>query len=211
MDLNLRLWRHPAPIDAGGRCLGRTDLKVDPRKARRLAHAIRTTARAEGGPREVWTSPLQRCRVVGEWLAAWGWRHHVDERLRELDFGQWDGRPWAQVPVAAIDAWCEDLRRHRPGGGECLDDLARRCADFLAGCGSQRRYVVTHGGWMTTAWHLVQGRPLPATAADWPAAPACGKALEVLQRAAGAGVLGENAQQRATWHCQQRGWRARHT
>jgi alpha-ribazole phosphatase len=194
MDLSLRLWRHPRPQGAEGLCLGRTDLPVDPRRARRLAHRIRLWSRREAGLREVWTSPLQRCRAVGECLSSWGWRHHIDDRLRELDFGDWDGRAWGEIPIEAIDAWCADLRFHRPGGGESLDELAQRCAGFLAECGVQRRYVVTHGGWMTTAWHLAQGWPLPATAACWPAAPAYGRDMEVAQRAAGAAVLGEKSQ-----------------
>ncbi|GIX23667.1 MULTISPECIES: histidine phosphatase family protein [Caldimonas] len=192
MDLKVCLWRHPRPAGAAGLCLGRTDLPVDGRRARRLAHRIRAWARRERGPREVWTSPSQRCRAVGEWLASWGWRHHVDARLRELDFGQWDGRAWAHIPAEAIAAWCADLRGYRPGGGECLDELARRCAEFLADCGGQRRYVITHGGWMTTAWHLALGRPLPATAAHWPAAPPYGSAIDLAH--AGAGVLAGNSQ-----------------
>jgi alpha-ribazole phosphatase len=194
MDLRLRLWRHPRPHGAQGLCLGRTDLPVDLRRARRLAHHIRQWARHEAGPHEVWTSPLKRCRAVGVCLSSWGWRHHIDERLRELDFGDWDGQPWGQIPREAIDAWCADLRFHRPGGGECLDELARRCADFLAECGARRRYVVTHAGWMTTAWHLAQGWALPATAALWPAAPGYGVAMDLAQRTAGAGVFGANSQ-----------------
>ena len=40
---NVWLWRHPRPTGHEGRCIGRTDVPVDPRKARRLAlHHPRT-------------------------------------------------------------------------------------------------------------------------------------------------------------------------
>jgi len=54
-------WRHPRPIGADGRCIGgRTDLPVDARKAKRLAHRIRAVARREGLVREAVCSPLER-------------------------------------------------------------------------------------------------------------------------------------------------------
>ena len=42
---DLWCWRHPPARGASGRCIGRTDLRVDPRKAKRLAHRIRRNAR----------------------------------------------------------------------------------------------------------------------------------------------------------------------
>ena len=62
------------------------------------------------------TSPLRRGADTGRWLARWGWRHTVDARLSELDFGAWDGRRWVDVPQSAIDAWCGDFAgRPTPG------------------------------------------------------------------------------------------------
>ena len=61
----LYAWRHPRAIGAEGRCIGRTDLHVDPRRAKRLAHRIRALARRQRLPRIVITSPLQRSRAVG--------------------------------------------------------------------------------------------------------------------------------------------------
>src|SRR5665811_1913787 len=116
----VRAWRHPRAIGADGRCIGITDLPVDPRKARRLAYRIRQSARRHGLPRVVATSPLRRTADVGRWLRRWGWRHEQHEALSEMDFGRWDGLPWPGVPRDEIDAWCADFLRYRPGGGEAL-------------------------------------------------------------------------------------------
>ncbi|RZL33467.1 MAG: fructose-2,6-bisphosphatase, partial [Rubrivivax sp.] len=90
------IWRHPKPRGAEGRCIGgRTDLAVDPRKAKRLAHRIRANARRHALPREVVTSPLARAADVGRWLKRWGFRWRVDAALAEMDFGAWDGRGWS--------------------------------------------------------------------------------------------------------------------
>jgi alpha-ribazole phosphatase len=189
--LALWLWRHPRPVGAAGRCIGQTDLSLDRRRAKRLAHRIRRAARRHGLPREVWTSPLQRCALVGRQLACWGWAHHTDTRLLELDFGHWDGLPWSAISHAEVAAWEADFAHHAPGGGESLAALARRCATFLA----QRRttvastaaadgdaaaaaagasvslLVVAHAGWINAS-----ALPDPNTlqAADWAAAAGYG-------------------------------------
>ena len=169
-------WRHPVARGAVGRCIGRTDLAVDPRKARRLAHRIRSTARRRGLPREVWVSPLERCRAVGRWLARWGWRVHVDARLAEMDFGVWDGRAWTTIPWHEVEAWQHDLLHHAPGGGESLAMLCRRVDAFVGEATADHapRLVVGHGGWINALLHVPAGCT-HIDPARWPAAPRHGQ------------------------------------
>ena len=178
-------WRHPRAIGAEGRCIGHTDLAVDPRKARRLAHRIRDTARRHGLPREVWVSPLMRSQEVGRVLRRWGFVVHVDARLMELNFGLWDGQPWSAIAWADVEAWQADLLHHVPGGsgpdgqGESLAQLAARVAAFVheAEAAAAPRLLVTHGGWLNALCLLSRLsprllQPLVALAAtDWPAPP----------------------------------------
>jgi broad specificity phosphatase PhoE len=49
----------------------------------------------------------------------------VDERWIELDYGDWDGRPVAEIPEETWRAWRADLTL-RPPGGETLAELATR-------------------------------------------------------------------------------------
>jgi alpha-ribazole phosphatase len=163
-------WRHPSARGAAGRCIGRTDLLVDPRKAKRLAHRIRQQARRHRLPRLVWTSPLQRARAVGAWLRNWGWQCRVDARLAELDFGRWDGRRWDEVPWAEVESWQADLLHHAAGGGESLASLAARVQDFVAAAPSGPLLLVGHGGWINALLHVEPGaRQLPGR--HWPAPP----------------------------------------
>lgn len=163
-------WRHPRAQEQAGCFIGRTDLPVDPRKTKRLAHRIRTCVRQHGLPRHVWTSPLQRSREVGRWLRRWGFQVTADARLAEMDFGAWDGRPWADIPWSEVQAWEADLLHHRPGGGESLAQLAARVQSWLQAGDGQPRLAVTHGGWINAWLHLKPGSPAP-DAARWPAAP----------------------------------------
>ncbi len=163
-------WRHPKARGAAGRCIGSTDLDVDPRKAKRLAHRIRNTARRHGLAREVWVSPLQRALRTGQWLRCWGWVLHVDARLAELDFGHWDDKLWADIPWHEVQRWEQDLLQHAPGGGESLATLSLRVRSFVAEQQQRSCLLVSHGGWINTLLHVPSGtQHLPASA--WPAPP----------------------------------------
>lgn len=168
MTTSWAIWRHPTPQGVAGRCVGRSDVPVDRRKAKRLAHRIRQWARRHRAPPVVITSPLRRAVDVGRWLARWGWSHRIDARLSELDFGAWDGRPWCEIGAAPVDAWCADFARYAPGGGEPVAALLRRCAALLA---EPAACVVGHAGWISAArWLVEHGQGGEPTAAQWPAA-----------------------------------------
>ncbi|MBV8124310.1 MAG: histidine phosphatase family protein [Paucibacter sp.] len=169
----MRVWRHPRPVGAQGRCIGAgTDLPVPARRAKRLARRIQALARRERLPHVIWTSPLQRCADVGRWLRRWGWRHHQDPRLLELDFGSWDGKCWRDIAREDIDAWVARFATYAPGGGESLRTLLARVMQFEAPAGT---LVVSHGGWMLARRWRAQGRAEPLAAAEWPPAPAYGE------------------------------------
>jgi alpha-ribazole phosphatase len=169
-------WRHPRATGAEGRCIGRTDLSVDRRRAKRLARRIQAFAHRHGLPKLVVTSPLRRCRDVGRWLARWGWRHRIDPALAELDFGRWDGAPWSSVTVQEIDGWCADFASSAPGGGEPVAALLARVRAFEP---AEARVLVTHGGWLSAArWSSDRGDALP-TSETWPPAPPTGAHLEL--------------------------------
>lgn len=170
----LWIWRHPRARGAEGRCIGHTDLPVDPRRAKRLAHRIRAAARRNGLPRRVCTSPLQRARAVGRWLRRWGWRHELQAQLLEMDFGGWEGRPWTDIARAEIDTWCADFALHRPGAGESLSVLFERASRWTAGPGAAC-IVVGHAGWMLARRWLTEGHPLPTHSSQWPAPPRHGE------------------------------------
>jgi alpha-ribazole phosphatase len=170
--MTLWVWRHPRALGAAGRCIGRTDLAVDPRRAKRLAHRIRTTARRQDLPRIVITSPLQRCRNVGRWLRRWGWQHRVEPALAEMDFGAWDGSRWADIPLAEVDAWCQDFLHRAPGGGETVHAFFTRVQSWTPP--APGTCIVGHAGWMLARHWLASGEPWPTQAAQWPAPPSHG-------------------------------------
>jgi broad specificity phosphatase PhoE len=68
----------------------------------------------------------------------------VDERLIELDYGDWDGVPLADVPAAAWAAWRADPA-FCPPGGEPLTAVTARVQQFCADAASDELVVaVSH-------------------------------------------------------------------
>jgi alpha-ribazole phosphatase len=176
----LWLWRHPRAVGAAGRCIGRTDLSVDRRRAKRLAHRVRHAARRHRWPRVVFTSPSTRCAAVGGWLAHWGWRHVIDARLLELDFGRWDGLPWTQIDPREVAVWEADLLHHAPGGHESLADVLRRVESFCRDTPGSA-VLIAHAGWVQAAalYAVAAGSAAAIDASRWPASPAHGSLRRV--------------------------------
>jgi broad specificity phosphatase PhoE len=75
------------------------------------------------------TSPLVRARQTAEVIAgACGVPVTVDERLLEIDWGTWEGRPAGSLAVADVDRWKSE--NGTAPEGESLDSLSRRVESF---------------------------------------------------------------------------------
>lgn len=78
------------------------------------------------------TSPLQRAADTAREIATvLGVPVEIDDRLVELDYGEWDGRRLEEVGPAEWTAWRADPT-FAPPGGESLASVAARVADFCA-------------------------------------------------------------------------------
>jgi alpha-ribazole phosphatase len=162
------LVRHPPVAGGAGRCYGRLDLPLaDPDQD--IAALIAELADMKGAM--IHTSPLSRCRLVADALAAdWSIAALPDDRLLEMNFGAWEGMTWDDVPRDALDAWAADLPGFAPPGGETGRDLIARVSDFWAGIVATggAHVIITHGGPLRVLLSLTQGeavdlsRPAPA-------------------------------------------------
>lgn len=101
-------------------------------------------------------SPLGRARETMEILrGALGLvpeGYDIDERLRELSYGTWEGQLQADLPRLDPDGWGTrklDPYRWRPSGGESYADLMVRTVDWLSGV-TRDTLVAAHGGVVRT-------------------------------------------------------------
>ncbi|MCP3987506.1 MAG: histidine phosphatase family protein [Actinomycetia bacterium] len=109
--------------NASGLLLGRADPGLDAvgrRQADQIAAAIGPVSR-------VVTSPLIRCVETAQAITA---RPERDERLVELDYGEFDLRPLKEIPADVWARWRSDPT-FRPPGGETLVELGERVGELL--------------------------------------------------------------------------------
>ena len=126
--------------NATGLLLGRADPPLDEHGRQQAAALAASVADA----RRVVCSPLRRARETADAL---GLPVEVDERWIELDYGELDGRPIAEVPADLWRRWRADVA-FAPPGGESLAALGRRvraaCEDLAAEAAGHDVVVVTH-------------------------------------------------------------------
>ena len=169
---NLWLVRHAQPLIAPGVCYGQLDVPAD---VDATAACARELAKILPPGINIMGSPLQRCEQLTHALI--GLRPDFsckkDPRLKEMDFGQWEGQRWDDIGAAAIDAWVSDFAGHRPGGGESVRQFMQRVAvvwDETALSADGPTLWITHAGVIRAATLLQRGQRQIANAAQWPAA-----------------------------------------
>ncbi len=146
--MRLTLLRHIQTLAPEGTCYGRSEPELPPdydRQHRELARAL-----GDETFHAIYSSPLRRCALLAETIA--GGRPVIhDDRLKELDFGFWEGLPWSEIerrPEAA--PFFADWVRTPPPGGEPFQALIGRVGRLLAELeerhGGHHLLVVSHSG-----------------------------------------------------------------
>jgi len=158
----LDLLRH-GETEQGGGLRGRIDDALTARGWQQMLAGL-----GDGVPwSRLVSSPLQRCAAFARELAA---RHalelQLEDGLRELDFGAWDGRSAAELMVTdaeALGRFWADPYAFTPPDGEPLLAFEARVLDAIARlqrqCGGEHVLLVTHGGVMRLL--LARARGLP--------------------------------------------------
>lgn len=147
-----RLWlvRHAPVLVQLGTCYGQLDLPADPQATVRCANQL---ASALPSGLVLRHSTLQRCELLAQAVQALrpDLALKPDTRLRELDFGAWEGRPWAELPRCEIDAWAAQLATYAPGGGERLVNMLARVGAALREARSCAEATGSDVVWITHA------------------------------------------------------------
>ena len=156
--MNTCLLRHTAVAVPTGHCYGRTDV---PLAATFDADAAVLAARLPPGNLHIVSSPSIRCRSLASRLSA---TVAIDDRLRELDFGEWEMRPWDVIPREQLEVWAKDFVNNRPPGGESFAELQARSyaalSDAKSAAAGQPLLLCTHAGVIRALLATARGLPL---------------------------------------------------
>lgn len=106
--LDIYLIRHTKPLIEPGTCYGQLDCPVADDYAVQLATII--TYFEDIKLNAIYSSPLIRCSVLAEDIAKEVVDEPViyDDRFKEINFGDWEGKKWNDIARDKIDEWNEN-------------------------------------------------------------------------------------------------------
>lgn len=154
--MEVYLIRHTTPDIAKGICYGQSDIGV----VDSFENEVQAMLDKNKLPQDnyiVYSSPLQRCVVLAQKL--FGDKIVLDNRLKELDFGNWELQPWDAIDKEEIDPWMNDFVHVKCPKGESYVDLYQRVLDFIKAIkkDAQKKniIIVTHAGVIRSllAWY----------------------------------------------------------
>lgn len=145
--MDIYLIRHTRPDIAPGVCYGRLDVGLP---ADYAGEASRLPSLLPQAVATVVTSNALRCRRLADFLAApLHAKVTTDDRLRELDFGQWEGHAWSDIPKIQTSVWARDVWNQSAPDGESYSELHARVSaawESLLLIADEALIVVGHAG-----------------------------------------------------------------
>jgi len=154
--VKLILVRHTTLDIEAGICYGQSDILPSVNFVEE-ADIVRDKLKKLNSAR-VYTSPLERCRKLAEFC---GFENTIiDDRLMELNFGEWELKPWNEIKGEYAEKWFKDYYNIACPGGETLKDLVKRIKDFvneLYKVNSDNIIAFTHSGPIRVFHQILNG------------------------------------------------------
>lgn len=160
--MEIYLVRHTKTDVRPGICFGQSDVELADTFLTE-AELIKTALPVK--PDALFTSPLKRCGMLAGKL--YSVPYLTDNRLMEMDFGDWEMMKWDDIPADKLMQWTDNYVTQPPPGGECFTALYNRVKEFFnervlnSGCSSV--VIITHAGVIRSVLALALNIDLPDT------------------------------------------------
>ena len=146
--MEVYLVRHTETVCEKGICYGQSDVGIlEP------YDVIFETILSQLPPEAIlYSSPLQRCVVLAKYIQKNTQIDSIteDARLMEMNFGDWELKPWDDIPQEVLNPWMSDFVNFRVPNGESFVELNERVLDFLENVASKNNkkplIIVAHAG-----------------------------------------------------------------
>lgn len=155
--MNLTAIRHTSVDVPSGICYGISDVSVANSFPEEVAQI-----QAQLGDRQfdrIYSSPLKRCTQLASVLFLKE-KLILDDRLRELNFGDWEMQAWDSVFNSSEGkAWFQDYAHASCPNGESFAELVARVKSFLdelEPIENERIAIITHAGVIRALMVLLQ-------------------------------------------------------
>lgn len=141
--MEIYLVRHTTPSLTPGLIYGRLDVPLEDTFQAEF-EMIQT--KLPENPDAVYSSPSTRCTLLAQKINP---VFTTDDRLTELNFGDWEGATWDTVNEADLKIWMDDFVNVVVPNGESMQQMSARVLSFwseLLQSGLKNAVIVTHGG-----------------------------------------------------------------
>lgn len=126
------LIRHTSVDVLPGICYGQTDVPLRetfPQEAEATRNSLRNLLTDASKPDYVYTSPLSRCVRLAAYC---GYPQATqDNRLKEMNFGEWEMQAFEQIKDPRLNEWYEDYLNVPATKGESFMMQYQRVSNFL--------------------------------------------------------------------------------
>ncbi len=147
--MEIYLIRHTSVAVEKGVCYGQKDVDLAESYPEELEEVKKQLEGIEFDA--VYASPLTRTKKLATDI--FGDKVIADERIMELNFGDWEGKFWDEIKDPLLPKWMEDFVNRKCSNGESFVMLRDRVLDFWKEVllkDFRRIVIFTHGGVIRT-------------------------------------------------------------
>lgn len=142
--MEIYLVRHTTPNIDKGICYGQSDIGITNSFHTEVKKIHQQIPLHEIS--KVYSSPLQRCKLLAK---TFNTEILFDDRLKELNFGDWELQPWDAIHSRELNPWMKDFVNVKVPNGESYVELQQRILDFYTTLDvslSEKVVIISHAG-----------------------------------------------------------------
>ncbi|MGR3854167.1 histidine phosphatase family protein [Chryseobacterium indologenes] len=140
--MEIHLIRHTAVDNPENRCYGFAEMPL-----RKDFTEDFTMLNLDDNYDVIVSSPSERCRLLADYFK---FEYQTDERLREMNFGNWELKKWTDIPEEEINPWYKDFVSVKASDGESLLEMQTRVLsfwnEFIQRKDLEKALIITHAG-----------------------------------------------------------------
>ncbi|PHS03707.1 MAG: alpha-ribazole phosphatase [Kordia sp.] len=143
--MEIYLIRHTSPKIDKGICYGQSDIDVQNSFEDEVV-TIKKNLPVTIDNIAVYSSPLVRCKKLAQCFSK---EITFDDRLMEVNFGDWELKPWDGINEEELNTWMGDFVTIAPPNGESYVQLSERvntAFDAIVKASGKDKIIVAHGG-----------------------------------------------------------------
>ena len=156
--MEIYLIRHTTPKIDKGICYGQSDIDVTDQFEDEVAQ-IMSQVKFDNTAK-IYSSPLKRCTKLATKFSE---DVFFDNRLKEIDFGDWENKKWDSLPKLDLTTWMDDFVNVQIPNGETYNQLYKRANEAfyeLTSITSKKIIITTHGGVIRSILANINNVPL---------------------------------------------------